>query len=640
VNDEPRNSHHAREPEADSSRLGPPDVPAPPRGDRGSVPAGSRTRKEPPIGEEPDPSRPTTGGEPPRPPATREPSPADSTEPGSPLFEDRYELGPLLGKGGTCAVYRAWDTRLQRYVAIKRLEAPLSSDPRARARFDREGRAIARVSHPNIVALIDQGSSESEHYLVFEYVEGRSLKDEIAAHGPLRPVDAGRVAGQIAAGLALVHLAGIVHRDVKPQNILLDAEGRAKLTDFGIAISPEWTRVTRMGAVIGSSRYMSPEQIQNRTLDGRSDIYALGVVFYEMLAGGPPFNGTSIAEIGRMHLHEQPAPLTEIRSDLPPGLERVVMRCLEKNPDDRFQSMDELLGALVGLGLYAPERAPTRGFFGALRPGPTSPDDTLSGSGEWVPPPDTRLEPPADVRRTEAPSRRRSTKTRSRLMVGGVAALVVAAVVLLIVLLGRGTAAPELVGLSLDAAKESAASVDLKVEVVEQVTTLLQEPNVVTAQDPEPGEKMPGDTVQLTVTREPVPVSVTLITDYDPEGDQDENPDLLGRMIDGKADTAWRTESYGDPEMGDNKNGVGFEFELESPALIMRIDSLRPGWRGELFIRTLDGKMTPVAGLEGLESQVIELESTFQQGRVWFTRLTEHEEGRYQAAITQILFYR
>jgi serine/threonine-protein kinase len=546
----------------------------------------------------------------------------------------------MLGKGGTCAVYRAWDTRLQRYVAIKRLEPPLSQDARARARFDREGRAIARISHPNIVSLIDQGSSEEEHYLVFEYVEGRSLKDEVASHGPLRPADAGRVAGQIAAGLALVHLAGIVHRDVKPQNILLDAEGRAKLTDFGIAISPDWTRVTRVGAVIGSSRYMSPEQIQNRSVDGRSDIYALGVVFYEMLTGRPPFDGTSIAEIGRKHLQESPTPLSEIRQDLPPGLERVVMRCLEKDPNNRFQTMDELLGALVGLGVYKPERTPTRGLLGAFRPASAAPDDTLGGSGEWVPPPDARLEPPADLRRSEIKRERPASHAlRTRFIVGGVAAAVITAVILLLVLGGKA-GAPELVGLSLDAAKESAASVGLKVEVTQQVTTLLQDPNTVTDQDPEPGQKSPDNTVRLTVTREPVPVNISRLADYDPEGDQEENPELLGRMIDGKSDTAWSSESYGDPEFGTNKSGVGVEFELESPALILRIDSLRPGWRGELFIKTLDGKMTPVAGLEGLESQVIELESTFQNGRIWFTRLTENDESRFQVDISQLLVYR
>jgi len=256
-----------------------------------------------------------------------------------------------------CIVYQAWDTRLQRYVAVKRLEPPLNEDPRTRARFDREGRALAQLSHPNLVTLIDRGSTEDEDYLVFEYVEGRSLK-EVCREGPLSPAEAGRIAGQVAEGLAVAHLAGIVHRDVKPQNVLIDREGHAKVGDFGIATGPDWTRVTRAGSIVGSARYMSPEQVRSKPVDGRSDVYSLGVVLYEMLAGHPPFDGTNMPEIARQHLAAVPPPLSESRDDLPPGLERVVMRCLEKLPEDRFASMDELLGALVGLGLYVPQRAP------------------------------------------------------------------------------------------------------------------------------------------------------------------------------------------------------------------------------------------------------------------------------------------
>ena len=287
---------------------------------------------------------------------------ADPTEESGsgPLLRNRYRLGRVLGRGGMCIVYQAWDTKLRRDVAIKRLEPPLNQDPRTRARFDREGRALAQLSHPNVVTLIDRGSTENDDYLVFEYVEGRSLK-EMVKEKPLSVEETGRIVGQVAEGLAAAHQAGIVHRDVKPQNILIDRQGHAKITDFGIATGPDWTRVTKAGSIIGSARYMSPEQVRSKPVDVRSDVYSLGVVMYEMLAGHPPFDGANMPEIARHHLNTPPPPLGQIRSDLPPGLERVVMRCLEKLPEDRFVSMDELLGALYGLGLYTMQRSEVGG---------------------------------------------------------------------------------------------------------------------------------------------------------------------------------------------------------------------------------------------------------------------------------------
>ena len=319
------------------------------------------------------PAAPTEGAQPlpdehPADPSVQPAEPSPAERPATPLFQDRYELGSILGRGGTCTVYRAWDTRLHRDVALKRLEPPLSEDPHTRARFSREGKAIARLSHPALVTLIDRGSTEDTEYLVYEYVEGRPLKEVVKSEGPFEPERAGRIAGQMADGLSYAHWAGIYHRDVKPQNILLDASGRARLTDFGIATGPEWTRVTRAGAIVGSSRYMSPEQVQGRPIDGRTDVYSLGIVFYEMLAGAPPFDGSTIAEIGRQHIRATPPPLSDIRPELPAEVVRIVDRCLEKLPESRFQSMDELLGALVGVGLYELER-PTGMLDGLKRAG-------------------------------------------------------------------------------------------------------------------------------------------------------------------------------------------------------------------------------------------------------------------------------
>ena len=222
-----------------------------------------------------------------------------------------------------CIVYQAWDTRLQRNVAVKRLEPPLNEDPRTRARFDREGRALAQLSHPNLVTLIDRGSSENEDYLVFEYVEGRSLK-ELIREGPLGVGEVGpdRRAGGRGTGRRPLGR----HRPPRRQaaeHPHRPATATPRSPTSASPPGPDWTRVTRAGSIIGSARYMSPEQIRSKPVDARSDIYSLGVVMYEMLAGHPPFDGTNMPEIAR-HAPQQPPPppSASVRTDLPAGWRR------------------------------------------------------------------------------------------------------------------------------------------------------------------------------------------------------------------------------------------------------------------------------------------------------------------------------
>ncbi|MHB9149309.1 MAG: protein kinase domain-containing protein [Thermoleophilia bacterium] len=573
---------------------------------------------------------------------------------GDELFEGRYLLGQMLGRGGTCTVQRAWDTRLNRHVAIKRLEPPLNTDDHARARFSREGRAIARLSHPNLVTLIDRGSTDDEEYLVFEYIEGRSLRELIRERGRLDPRDAGQIAGQIAEGLSHAHAHGIIHRDVKPHNVLLDAEGRAKLTDFGIATGEGWTRVTHEGSIVGSSRYMSPEQVQGRPVDQRTDIYSLGILLYEMLAGTPPFDGSSITEVGRQHIRSRPQPLTEIVPDLPDGVDRVVLRCLEKLPENRFQSADELLGALVGVNLYIPAKV-SGSVFSGLRHA----KGRDSAPGPWVPPPGTEAPAPPDLSHMGAPAgeeisngeaRRRAEIMRERRerrwAPSGRSVAAVAGVLVILaagwwLLFGRSTEAPNLVGITLDQASTAASEVGLKVEVVEQVLDLDRPNGTVTAQEPAAGESVKGGTVQLTVTREPIPVTVTALDDYDPDGDDEERPELLAQLTDGSDDTGWRTEQYRSAEFGNlPKKGVGITFRLDAPATVLEVVSPSEGWTAEVQSLAPDGTTTVVGSLTGIERQVLTFEQPLESGRIWIIKLAPGEGDRFDVQLAEIRFFR
>jgi serine/threonine-protein kinase len=561
----------------------------------------------------------------------------------APLLKNRYRLGRILGRGGMCIVYQAWDTRLERNVAVKRLEPPLNEDPRTRARFDREGRALAQLSHPNVVTLIDRGSTETEDYLVFEYVEGRSLK-EMTRNGPLSVAEAGHIAGQVAEGLAAAHLAGIIHRDVKPQNILIDRQGHAKVSDFGIATGADWTRVTRAGSIIGSARYMSPEQVRSKPVDARSDIYSLGVVMYEMLAGHPPFDGNSMPEIARQHLNSPPPPLSEIRTDLPEGLEKVVMRCLEKLPEHRFDSMDELLGALAGLGLHTLQTVPEAPSGRRLlhrrddeRRARVSAGGASFDSGSRRR--DSAAEAPPDRTQARILARKRAARQRSIALAAGAALVVIVAIILFLILTGGG--APAVVGLTLDEARVLADDAGMEVQVIAQEATFDEEPGTVLAQDPVAEEEAEDGILRLTVARAPEPVRITEIKDYDPEGDNKENPDLLPKLTDGEETSGWTTELYRSATFGNiDKTGVGLEFTLEDEAFMMEVITPVEGWKGELLQNLSDGAGARLATLDGNARQLIPLREGLVSGRLWFTELAELSDGRWGVDIAELRFYR
>jgi len=317
------------------------------------------------------------------------------------VLADRYELGPVLGEGGMARVYRGMDRQLRRSVAVKVLAPPFDRDSSFLERFRREARAAAGLSHPNIVAVFDSGSDDGTHFIVTELVEGETLADRVGRDGPMPPADAVAVAVDIARALAAAHERGLIHRDIKPGNVMLLPDGRVKVVDFGIARAAGSDTLTGTGVVLGSTAYLSPEQAGGQPVDERADLYALGCVLYEMLTGNVPFRAeTPIATMYRHVNDDAPPPSTIV--PVQSELEAIVMRCLEKDPKRRFGSAIELEAALLAVPL--------------ARSGDTMQLDTV-GAAETQPagavPGGTQTQPVATVAGGGVPKQPTGTPTRS-----------------------------------------------------------------------------------------------------------------------------------------------------------------------------------------------------------------------------------
>jgi eukaryotic-like serine/threonine-protein kinase len=257
------------------------------------------------------------------------------------LFDGRYRIMRKLGSGGMANVYLAEDQELGRRVAIKILNDRHANDDQFVERFRREAKNAAGLSHPNIVSIYDRGEAEGTYYIAMEYLDGRSLKELILSRGPAPVPIAIDYARQILAALRFAHRNGIVHRDIKPHNVLVDAEGRLKVTDFGIARAGA-SQMTEAGSIIGTAQYLSPEQAKGAPVDQTSDLYSVGVVLYELLTGVVPFSGDTPVEIAMKHLSAIPDPPSEHRDEIPRDLDLIVMRALGKEPGERYQSAEEM----------------------------------------------------------------------------------------------------------------------------------------------------------------------------------------------------------------------------------------------------------------------------------------------------------
>jgi eukaryotic-like serine/threonine-protein kinase len=264
------------------------------------------------------------------------------------LLGGRYEIGELLGFGGMAEVHLGRDVRLGRDVAVKVLRPDLARDPSFQGRFRREAQSAASLNHPSIVAVYDTGEDRaggvSTPYIVMEFVEGRTLREVLDAEGRLLPQRALEITAQVCAALDQAHRAGIVHRDVKPGNVMLTPSGEVKVMDFGIAraVTSTAATMTQTAAVIGTAHYLSPEQARGEHVDARSDVYSTGCLLYELLTGGPPFSGDSAVAVAYQHVREDPVPPSRIEPDVPPSVDAIVLKAMAKNPANRYQTAGEM----------------------------------------------------------------------------------------------------------------------------------------------------------------------------------------------------------------------------------------------------------------------------------------------------------
>ncbi len=313
------------------------------------------------------------------------------------LLSERYELGDVLGYGGMSEVHRGVDTRLSRDVAIKVLRADLARDPQFQLRFRREAQNAAALNHPAIVAVYDTGEVESDFgplpYIVMEYVDGQTLREIVKTTGPMTQQKVIEVMADVCAALDFSHRHKIIHRDVKPANIMINRAGAVKVMDFGIARAlGEGQNVTQTAAVIGTAQYLSPEQARGEAVDARSDVYAVGCVLFELLTGEPPFTGDSPVAVAYQHVREDPRAPSELNPAISPALDAVVLKALSKNPANRYQSAAEMRSDLVrvrsGQSPMAPAVLSEDERTAMLTPAmPTGGTRRLNGGGRHCPHP-------------------------------------------------------------------------------------------------------------------------------------------------------------------------------------------------------------------------------------------------------------
>ena len=411
------------------------------------------------------------------------------------ILNSRYELEQLIGTGGMADVYRARDNLLGRTVAVKILHPQFAKDPVFIERFRQEAQAAANLNQPNIVNVFDWGIEDSTYYLVMEYVQGRDLKDIIISGGQLMPERAVEIAMAICLGLDAASARGIVHRDIKPQNIIVTTDNQIKVMDFGIARTAGGTAMTQTGTIMGTAQYISPEQAQGRAADPRSDLYSLGVVLYEMLTGKVPFDGENPVAIAYKHVREDPLAPSLLNPDISPELEAVVMKALAKNPENRYQSAMEMRSdlerCLEGAPVYAT---------------PVLPAEEV-----------TRGQTQAYAMRQQGPPKRGSRLAWLWILLIAIALIGIAVGVWAIIHGSSGVQVPDVTGKKVQDAQATLQNVGLKMKVAKQVKDATRAKDTVISQDPALGAKIPkGNTVSVVVSLGPELVKVPNVVGLTP----------------------------------------------------------------------------------------------------------------------------
>ncbi len=494
------------------------------------------------------------------------------------VLSGRYRLEAKLGSGGMSTVYLARDETLDRPVAVKVMHREMSEQADQLERFRQEARAVAKLSHPNVVSVIDAGEDGGHPYIVFEYVEGETLKQRIARVGALDAQEAIAYAIEIARGLSVAHARNMVHRDIKPQNILIDSEGRAKLTDFGISRQLEQDGMTATGRVLGTTDYVAPEQAMGHGADPRSDIYSLGVVLYEMLIGQVPFHADSQVGVAMKHVNEELPDVQRRRPDVSAAVALVVERATAKRPEQRYQHVGEMIDDLsTALEVEAARAGSTTGEATSVL--------------DAVPPPKRRL----------------SSRTRWSWAATLTLLLIAGGVLLVVHLIGNGS-------LGNGGAEQGAGK--------------------------------------------PIPISSA--TDYDPQGDGEEDSSTIGFAVDGNpTGTAWSSEHYDSSTFAGTKTGpdpgVGLYVTTTSDATPakMLVRTPTPGWDAEVF--AAPGSEEPPSELSGwgkpvgvasdaASAQEIDLKvhTPSRHFLLWFQRAApaHDQEGRYEVEISDIELFR
>ncbi|HSC50930.1 MAG TPA: Stk1 family PASTA domain-containing Ser/Thr kinase, partial [Gaiellaceae bacterium] len=433
------------------------------------------------------------------------------------VFDGRYRIERKLGAGGMADVYLAEDQELGRRVAIKILNDRHAADDSFIERFRREAKNAAGLSHPNIVSIYDRGEAEGTYYIAMEYLDGRSLKELIVGRGPAPIKTAIDYARQILAAVGFAHKHGIVHRDIKPHNVLVGGEGRLKVTDFGIARSGA-SQMTEVGSIIGTAQYLSPEQARGAPVDQTSDLYSVGVVLYEMLTGQVPFTGDTPLEIAMKHLSEVPVPPSQLRPEVPRDLDSVVLRALAKDPHERYRSAEEmdadLRRVLDGLPVDpATETAATAVLAGAgvMAAAPTSVMTRPSATPPVTAPPGRT--PPAGYYGYEGPPRRRRpvwpwVLSILLLIAAGAAAWFAYTKIQDQLAANKPVAVPAVAGIQEQLAVKKIRDAGLVPSVSREPSTDAPKGQVI-SQSPDPGTKVQkNETVELVVSKGPPTVPV------------------------------------------------------------------------------------------------------------------------------------